>query len=107
MRLAQKYLRDVHVFTRQTIESGYVGTETKWVYHNTIKCDVQPAESKITAQIYGDKVYDMYSVICPLGAIGNDHKISFASRDKAEYKVVSVKNYLDHTVVLAEVDNEV
>lgn len=104
MRLTQRDLKDVYIFTAQVVDSGYVGTQANWIYSHTVKCDVQPAESSITAQIYGDRVYTMYSVICPLGAISDDYKLSFTGQDKAEYKVVSVKNYLDHTVVLAEVE---
>lgn len=104
MRLTQRDLKDVYIFTSQTVDSGYVGTQTNWIYSHTIKCDVQPGENKITAQIYGDRVYNMYIVICQLGAISECCKLSFSGDDQAEYQVVSVKDYLDHTVVLAEVE---
>ena len=43
-------------------ESGYVGTKTVWAYSHTVQCNVQPAENKLTAEIYGVRVYDMYSL---------------------------------------------
>lgn len=103
MRLTQRDLKEVYLFTPETVESGYVGTITKWTYTETVKCDVQPADNKIEAEVYGERVYNMLSILClPDCGMSEDIRLSINSKAAPEYKVVSIKPYSDHLVVLAE-----
>lgn len=103
-RLIRKDLKPVYVFAAQEQESGYVGTKTVWAYSHTVQCNVQPAENKLTAEIYGVRVYDMYSLICGLSdALSEGQRVSFGSVEKPTHRIVSVKRYGMHKVLLAEV----
>lgn len=103
MRLTERDLRDVYLFEAETVESGYVGTTEQWNYAGTVRGCVRVAESKITAEIYGERVQNMLSVLClPDSGIAEHTRLSVDSREVPEYKVVSIKPYQDHTVILAE-----
>lgn len=103
MRLMQKDLKPVHLFAAQEVESGYVGTVTKWNYTDTVQCNIQPADNKITAEVYGERVYNMISLLCPLDCgITEAVRLSPTSKEAPDYKVVSIKTYITHIAVLAE-----
>ena len=101
MRLLKRGLKPVHVFKSETVDSGYVGTETVDLYSHTAMCRVSPDENRITSEMYGERANNMLSIICGKNA-AIDYKLSFTDREKPEYKVVSKKEYTDHTVILAE-----
>ena len=102
MRLLKKSLRNVYTFAKETVDSGYVGTKETYVYRKTVKCNVQPAENKITSEIYGERVYSMYRLI-----YGNNctlcDAVSFTGRKEPTHKIITVEKYSDHIVALAEV----
>jgi hypothetical protein len=104
MRLLMKKLKPVYVFEMRERDSGYVGTETVPVYKRRVMCNVQPAESKITVEMYGERVKDMKRVICAdLGAILPHMQVSFTDNTKPTHNILSVPEYSDHTWILAEV----
>lgn len=103
MRLMQKDLKPVHLFTSKEVQSDYVGNVEKWEYTNTVQCNVQPADNKITAEIYGKRVHDMISLLCPLDCgITEDTRLSLAEKDKPTYEIKSIKYPSTHISVLAE-----
>lgn len=107
MRLMRRYLKPIHLFEMQAPNEDspdfYPGQQPEWTYTRTVRGNVQPAENKLTAEMYGERVHDMLSVILPLGSgICEGVRISFSGTQKADYKAVSVKEYNTHTVILAE-----
>lgn len=102
MRLLKRGLKPVHVFKSETVDSGYVGTESVDLYSHTVMCRVSPGENKVTSEIYGERANNMLNIICGKNA-AIDYKLSFTCKEQPEYKVVSKKEYTDHTVILAEV----
>ena len=99
-----KNLSTVYVFREELAEDVYVGTEKVDVYSHTVRASVQPAENRITAETYGERVYSMYALYCFLGEdIGEEHKLSFTNAEKPTHKVVSVKRHHTHKVLMAEV----
>lgn len=107
MRLMEKDLKDIYLFEMQQPDEDspdfYPGQQPEWSYARTVRGNVQPAENKLTAEMYGERVHDMLSVILPLGSgICEGVRISFSGTQKADYKAVSVKEYNTHTVILAE-----
>lgn len=103
MRLTERDLRDVYLFESETVESGYVGTTEQWNHTDTVRGCVRVAENKITAEIYGERVQNMLSVLClPNCGITENTRLSLSDRTSPAYKVVSIKPYYDHTVILAE-----
>lgn len=108
MRLLQKDLKNVYIFGQQAVNEDspdfYPGQEAEDVYTHTIRCNVQPAESRITVEVYGVKVYSMYSLICePACNIPDNARISFVGKDKPTHKIASIKEYGTHKVLLVEV----
>ena len=100
-----KDLKPVHVFKMVKSSGVYVGTEMVAEYSHTIKANIQPAESKITAEVYGERVHNMFTVLCPAGVqICDKDKVSLAEDKQTEptHKIVSVKRYSDHSVLLVE-----
>ena len=105
MPMLRKHLMPVHVFNLIKHDDIYVGTEMVPEYSHTIKANVQPAESKVTVEAYGERVYNMLSVIAPISAtISEKNELSFGMGQDTQptHKVVSVKRYTDHCVILAE-----
>ena len=104
MRFMRRNLKPVYVFCPKETDSGYVGTKTEYVPSHKIWCVISPAENKITAEIYGKRVYDMISLMCDTKEdIQGAHRLSLDGFSTPEYKIVSVKKYSVHTEVLAEV----
>lgn len=105
MPLIRKRLMPVHIFVLVERDDGYVGTETVPEFSRTVNANVQPAESKVTAEVYGERVCNMLSVIAPAGAqIDERNELSFGNGQEfaPTHKVISVKHYSDHSVILAE-----
>ena len=103
--LLMKDLKPVHVFKMVKRSGIYVGTETVAEYSHTIKANIQPAESKITAEVYGERVHNMFTVLCSAGAqICDKDKVSLAEDNQTAptHKIVSAKRYSDHSVLLVE-----
>lgn len=101
MRLLQKGLKPVHVFKREIIDTGYVGTESIDLYSHTVMCRIYPGENKITSEMYGQRAVNMLNIICAKSAEIN-YKISFKCKEQPEYAVISKKEYTDHITILAE-----
>lgn len=102
MRFLKKDLKPVYVFVKSEVDSGYVGKKVVDDYFHTIYANVQPADSKITTEAYGERVYNMVSIMCDLSC-DISHKISLDGTEKPTHKVVSVMEYTNHKVILAEV----
>ena len=102
-RLLQRDLRPVYVFENREQESDYVGTETVPVYVRTVSANVQPAENKITAEAFGQSVYDMMRIICPKDSgIGELCTVSFTDTEQPTHEVTSVSCCRDHMIVLVK-----
>ena len=103
MAFLRKNLVPVFVFEEQERESGYVGTEIADVYVRTVNAIVQPANSSITAETYGERISNMLTVYCPvLAEIDENCKLSFSNGEAPTHKIVSVKRYQNQKVILAE-----
>lgn len=103
MALLRKNLVPVYVFEEQERESGYVGTEIADVFTGKVQAIVQPANSSITAETYGERIGNMVTVYCPVWAeIDESCKVSFSNGEAPTHKIVSVKRYQNQKVILAE-----
>lgn len=107
MRVMEADLKPIHLFEMQAPDEDspdfYPGQQPEWTYARTVRGNVQPAENRLTAEIYGERVHDMLSVILlPGSGIHEGMRLSFSGAEKADYKTVSVKEYSTHTVILAE-----
>ena len=103
MALLLKNLVKVYVFSSEENEDVYVGTETVDVYSHTIDAVVQPADSRKTAEVYGERTSNMFSILCHKSTVLNaDFKVSFKGTDKPTHKIVSEKEYSSHKVLIAE-----
>lgn len=103
MRLLDKNLKNVYCFQKTSVDSEYVGTKEKFVYKRRIKCNVQPAESKITSEIYGERVHGMLKLIFVKGYNVYD-AVSFRNEySEPSHKIIAVDEYSDYSVALAEV----
>lgn len=104
MRLLEKDLKNVYFFEKESIDSGYVGTEGKYVYKRQIKCNVQPAENKITSEIYGERVHKLVKLIFKGYKANAYDAISFKNEYcEPSHKIIAVDEYSDYFVALAEV----
>lgn len=105
MPMLRKHLMPVHVFNLIKHDDVYVGTEMVPEFSRTVNANVQPAERKVIAEAYGERVYNMLSVIATISAeIDEKNELSFGAGQETQptHKVVSVKRYTDHCVILAE-----
>ena len=107
MRLLVRDLVPVHVFTAHAVDESdpdfYPGTQPEQRYSHTLRCNVQPAENRATAEVFGVKVYDMVSILCERDAkLAQHDMVSLAGTEKATHRIVSVKPYQTHLVCLAE-----
>ena len=108
MRLKQNELKTVYVFGAGKVDEDspdfYPGEEADNVFLKTIRCNVQCADSKITAEVYGKKAFDMFQLLCEIGVDINDSmKISMTDDTKPTHNIVSIRPYSTHTTVLIEV----
>lgn len=93
----------VYFFTQEERESGYVGTETADVFKRAYKGIAAPADSMITAEAYGERVGNLFSVSLPPGSsVSEFDKLSFEGTKKPTHRIVSLKRYHNRMVVLAE-----
>lgn len=102
MRFLKRDLKPVYVFVKSEVDSGYVGKKVVDNYSHTVYANIQPADSKITVESYGERAYNMVSIMCDISQ-DISHKISLTDIEKPTHKVVSVKEYTNHKVILAEV----
>jgi len=103
MRLIQKDLKDVQVFTNTEQPSAYVGTERVWVKARIIKANVQTIQSKRLVEIYGERVLKMLQLTTQeLLVEGEGIHLSLAATAPV-YRVESVLPYSQHNVVVVEV----
>ena len=107
MRLMEKDLKDIYLFEMQQPDEDspdfYPGQQPEWSYARTVRGNVQPAENKLTAEMYGERVHNMFSVLLlPGSGVYEGMRMSFSGTQKADYKEVSVKEYSSHSVILTE-----
>lgn len=102
MRFLKRDLKPVYVFAKSEVDSGYVGKKVVDNYSHKVYANIQPADSKITVESYGERAYNMVSIMCS-SAYDISYKISLTDTEKPTHKVVSVKEYTNHKVILAEV----
>lgn len=103
MGLLVKNFVSVHVFVSEERRDVYVGTEITDVYSHTIKAVVQPADSRKTAEVYGERTNNMFSIYCDKTAVLNTEcKVSFGNPDKPTHKIISEKQFSNHKVLIAE-----
>ena len=102
MRFLKKDLKPVYVFVKSEVDSGYVGKKVVDNYSHMVYANIQPADSKITVESYGERAYNMVSIMCDISQ-NISYKISLANKEKPTHKVISVKEYTNHKVILAEV----
>lgn len=104
MPLLRKHLKPVYIFRQKEEDSGYVGTKAVCSPSHIEYCNIQPAANKLTAEIYGEKVYNMYTLLCGLESnICEGDRLAFNGFSKPSHKAVSVMVYTTHKTILAEV----
>ena len=103
MRLIKRRLVKVPLFAAVEKPSEYVGTERNWEPAGTVFADVQPVENKQIIEIYGERVNHMKTLYCEKSA---DIQIGYGAfsllESEPEFHVISVMDYPDHRVALAE-----
>ena len=104
MRLLRKDLRKAYLFSKSKSDRKSVyDTGIKYENIGCILCNVQPINNEIKAQAYGERIFNMLSLVCEKNQdIKECFAISFGNEEKPEYKVVSVMEYKNHNVVTVE-----
>lgn len=100
MRIMTADLKIMPHFRPERTESGYVGTEKKLNRIKDIAAQVTPVTDRASAEVYGEKITKMRSLLCDINA---DIKCGdYVALDGLKLKVVSVMRYSTHLAVLAE-----
>lgn len=104
MPLLRKNLKTVYIFRQREDDSGYVGTKATYSPSHTEFCNIQPSTNKLMAEVYGERVFSMFTLLCSLDSnINEGDRLSFDGFSKPSHKVVSVMLYTTHKTILAEV----
>lgn len=104
MRLKLNESQKVQVFSPIEVSDGYIGTTTKYQPSRTITADIQTAENKLNAQLYGDRVSEMLTLyLCFPYSLENGEAIAMGVEEKPTHKVIDCKHYRFHTTATAEV----
>lgn len=103
MRFCQKNLQKIKLFKNKNGNSNYVGTISEAVFIGEAEANIQTAENKLNAEIYGERVGEMLALYCsyPL-KINNGDYVGIYDCNSFTHKVVSVKLYKLHAVLLVE-----
>ena len=100
VRLTRSLLKTVNVYRGTETTSAYIGTEITLASVGSIQANVQSAENRLNAEIYGEKVKDMKTLYCEIGAnvlLGDTVEI-----DGVRYKIISLKPYNTHITIIGE-----
>ena len=110
MRNLQKDLKQVYVFreweTEQDVNDPnfYPGKRQGRVYSHQVRCNIQPADSSVTAQAFGRQCYEMMQLMCDAKAdIVAGDRLSLDRPDRPTHRIASIKQYGTHKILLAEV----
>ena len=104
MRLKLNELKQVQVFTPSEVDDGYIGTATEYQPDRIVKANVQTAESRLNAEIYGSRVSEMLTLyLCKLGKLEKGEGIAVNGEEAPTHKVIDCKVYRFHSVAVAEV----
>ena len=104
MRLLRKDLKKVYLFSKSKSDRKSVyDTGIKYENIGCTLCNVQPINNEIKAQTYGERIFNMLSLIFEKHQdVKECFAISFKDEEKPEYKVVSVMEYINHNVITVE-----
>lgn len=103
MGLLRKNVVPVYLFEEKEVQDVYVGTEVEAVYYKTIHAVVQPADSKFTSEVYGERAVNMFTVLChAFEKVKLGQLVSFTGTKEPTHKIISVKHYAKHIVLTAE-----
>lgn len=101
MRLKQSDLKVLQVLKLEEKESDYVGTSVGYLPDRTVKANVQPAESRRTIELYGERVKRMYRLLMnPPNMILPEERVIISGK---LCEVVSAPEYSGHSAVIVEV----
>lgn len=104
MRLKLNELKLVQVFTSLEVDDGYIGTTTKYQPDRIVKANVQTAQSKLNAEIYGERVSEMLTLyLCNPNTLEKGEGISLNGEEEPTHKIIDHKGYRFHSVAIAEV----
>ena len=103
MRLMRNRLRKVDLYRPVEAASGYVGTISTWEPAGFMMADVQPANNKVLAEQYGQRIENMLTLYAEKGA---DIQLGYGAfrllEGEPEYAVVQILEYPFHLLVLVE-----
>lgn len=103
MRVTVNRLTTIPLYRDVTQATGYVGNKGVPTLVGNISADIQPAENRLTAEIYGRKVSEMLSLICPIETdIRDGDSVIIGGGATPTHRIVSVKPYSQHKTALAE-----
>ena len=92
------------VFSPVEVSDGYIGTTTEYQPGRMISANVQTAESRLNAELYGERVSEMLTLyLCRPYFLEKGEAVAIGLAEKPTHKVIDCKHYRLHTVALAEV----
>ncbi len=104
MRLKLNELKQIQVFIPSEVDDGYIGTTTEYRPDRIVKANVQTAESRLNAEIYGERVGEMLTLyLCKPNALEKGEGIALKGEVKPTHRVIDCKHYRFHTTAIAEV----
>lgn len=102
MRLTERLIKPIRLWSAVEGDNGYVGTSiAPGERLSDIRGIARPAEDRLTAEIYGERVAEMISIVTQ-DAVENGCFAAFDQEEAPTHRIISVKSYTRHNLALAE-----
>lgn len=96
-------LRSIPQFRAVTSPSSYIGTQKEYkAVEGGIRAQVQPVTDSLSVAMYGNRVTQMRSLICPAGT--DLKKDDLVEIDGEKYRITAVLTYTTHLTATAELE---
>lgn len=107
MRLNHRTLKTIYVKERELVVDPVYGSEEEDYSetYTTIKANVQPSSGQLERELYGERINNMFNVLCPLETNikeSNGVCLDIEATEKPNYKVISVRIWNQHKFVVIE-----
>lgn len=104
MRLTKGRLKSYKMFKHEakvTDEGGRIQGYSDSA--KRIEAIIWPANGRVQAEVYGTRLAYMMNMLCHLDVAINEHDgIAVFSKDKPDYKVISIKRWSEHLEIELE-----
>jgi hypothetical protein len=107
MRLNHRTLKAIYVKERENIVDPVYGSEEEGYSetYQTIKANLQPSSGQLERELYGERINNMFNVLCPLESIIKESDgvcLDIEATEEPNYKVISVRIWNQHKFVVIE-----